>query len=30
MCQYAVALSHPGDVDAEVLEVLRRAYDAAG
>lgn len=30
MCQYAVALSGPGDVDAEVLAVLRRAYDAAG
>ncbi|MET0396576.1 MAG: DUF5655 domain-containing protein [Longimicrobiaceae bacterium] len=30
MCQYTVALSGPGDVDAEVLAVLRRAYDAAG
>jgi hypothetical protein len=30
MCQYAVALSTPDDVDAEVLSVLRRAYDAAG
>ena len=30
MCQYAVALSAPDDVDAEVLSVLRRAYDAAG
>ncbi len=30
MCQYAVALAHPGDVDEEVLAVLRRAYDAAG
>ena len=30
MCQYAVALSAPADVDAEVLAVLRRAYDAAG
>jgi predicted transport protein len=30
MCQYAIALSRPEDVDAEVLEVLRRAYDAAG
>ncbi len=30
MCQYAVALAHPGDLDAEVLAVLRRAYDAAG
>ena len=30
MCQYAVALSAPNEVDAEVLSVLRRAYDAAG
>ena len=30
MCQYAVALSAPADVDAEVLSVLRRAYAAAG
>jgi hypothetical protein len=30
MCQYAVALSTPDDVDAEILSVLRRAYDAAG
>jgi hypothetical protein len=30
MCQYAVALSSPADLDAEVLAVLRRAYDAAG
>lgn len=30
MCQYAVALAAPGDVDDEVLAVLRRAYDAAG
>jgi hypothetical protein len=30
MCQYAVALSGPDDLDAEVLAVLRRAYDAAG
>lgn len=30
MCQYAVALSSPADLDAEVLSVLRRAYDAAG
>jgi hypothetical protein len=30
MCQYAVSLAAPGDVDAEVLSVLRRAYDAAG
>ncbi|HEX2076339.1 MAG TPA: DUF5655 domain-containing protein [Longimicrobium sp.] len=30
MCQYTVALSTPGDVDPEVLSILRRAYDAAG
>ena len=30
MCQYAVALTAPGDVDAELLSVLRRAFDAAG
>ena len=30
MCQYAVALRAPADVDAELLAVLRRAYDAAG
>ncbi len=30
MCQYAVALTGPDDVDAEVLAALRRAYDAAG
>ncbi|WP_420130356.1 DUF5655 domain-containing protein [Longimicrobium sp.] len=30
MCQYAVALMGPDDLDAEVLSVLRRAYDAAG
>lgn len=30
MCQYAVALSTPADLDAEVLSVLRRAFDAAG
>lgn len=30
MCQYAVALSSPEDVDAELLSILRRAYDAAG
>lgn len=30
MCQYAVALTAPSDVDAEVLTILRRAYDAAG
>lgn len=30
MCQYAVALTAPEQVDAEILAVLRRAYDAAG
>ena len=30
MCQYAVAISTPDDVDAEILSVLRRAFDAAG
>ena len=30
MCQYAVSLSTPDEVDAEVLAVLRRAFDAAG
>lgn len=30
MCQYAVSLAEPGEVDAEVLSVLRRAYAAAG
>ena len=30
MCQYAIALTQPSDVDAEVLAILRRAYDAAG
>jgi hypothetical protein len=30
MCQYAVALTSPSDVDAEVLSALRRAFDAAG
>ena len=30
MCQYAVALTSPADVDAELLSVLRRAWDAAG
>lgn len=30
MCQYAVALAAPADDDAEVLAILRRAYDAAG
>ena len=30
MCQYSVAIARPDDVDAEVLAVLRRAFDAAG
>jgi hypothetical protein len=30
MCQYAVALSGPQDVDAEVLAALKAAFDAAG
>jgi hypothetical protein len=30
MCQYAVALAAPTDVDQEVLTVLRKAFDAAG
>lgn len=30
MCQYAVALTTPTDVDDELLSVLRRAFDAAG
>ncbi len=30
MCQYAVAVSEPKDIDPEVLTVLRRAFDAAG
>jgi hypothetical protein len=30
MCQYAVAFTSPDDVDAEILSVLRRAFDAAG
>ena len=30
MCQYAVALTAPTEIDAEILGVLRRAYDAAG
>lgn len=30
MCQYALAMTAPADVDTEMLEVLRRAYDAAG
>lgn len=30
MCQYAVGLTCVDDIDAEVLAVLRRAFDAAG
>ncbi|MBB4634340.1 DUF5655 domain-containing protein [Longimicrobium terrae] len=30
MCQYAVALTSPDDIDAELLAVIRRAWDAAG
>lgn len=30
MCQYAVLLGSPDEIDAEILGVLRRAYDAAG
>lgn len=30
MCQYAIALTKPEDVDDEVIAVLRRAYEAAG
>ncbi len=30
MCQYTVALTSPDQVDAELLAVLRRAFDAAG
>lgn len=30
MCQYAVALSKPEDVDQEVVAVLKAAFDAAG
>ena len=30
MCQYKVRLSHPSEVDAEVIDWLRAAYDAAG
>lgn len=30
MCQYTVALTSPDGVDAELLAVLRRAFDAAG
>lgn len=30
MCQYAVALTGPQDVDAEVIDVLKAAFAAAG
>lgn len=30
MCQYAVALARPEDIDKELLTVLRQAFDAAG
>lgn len=30
MCQYAVALAGPEDLDAEVVSVLRAAFEAAG
>lgn len=30
MCQFAVALAQPEDIDAEVLSVLRAAFEAAG
>lgn len=30
MCQYAVALAGPDDVDAEVVSVLKAAFEAAG
>lgn len=30
MCQYSVLLSRPDEIDAELLAVLRRAFDAAG
>ncbi len=29
MCQYAVSLATPSDIDDEVLAILRRAFDAA-
>ena len=30
MCQYAVALARPEDIDGEVVSVLRAAFEAAG
>ncbi len=30
MCQYAIALTGPADIDEEILAVLRRAFDASG
>lgn len=30
MCQFAVALTGPADVDAEVVAALKQAFDAAG
>jgi len=30
MCQYAVILTNPKDIDQEVLTVLRKAFDAGG
>ena len=30
MCQYAVTLTNPKDIDQEVLTVLRKAFDASG
>ena len=30
MCQYTVSLTDPGEVDAEVVGWVRRAYDSAG
>ena len=30
MCHYAVALTHADQVDAEIVSLLRRAWDAAG
>lgn len=30
MCRYAVILATPADLDADIIAILRRAYDAAG